>query len=246
VEPEYLNSPADLTAYPKNGQIKIIFYSNNKEDMFDGFNIYVSESSSLKTQTDILPVKNPATGSIPTINNTSKQISPTVPIEVTITRDADDNPIENSVRYYIIVKAHSIRNFKSEPSNETSTTPRIENTGGTTIAENEGFNFNALTKSIPYDLIFKIINNQPYLQAGNNAVIQSKGYSGNWELINTADTEGYVGSETPLIAQTGYVYLIRTSDNRYGKIQVTAVQTSPTASITIIWAFQQIINNKDI
>ncbi len=244
IEPEYLNSPTDLTAYPKNNQIKIKFYSSNKEDKFDGFNIYISKSSSLKTLTDLLPVKNPFMGSIPTINKTSKDINFNVPIEITIQRDANDDYIENGIRYYLIVKAHSIRNFKSEPCNENSTTPRIDNLEEVTIYENEGFNFSSFNKTEPYQFIFKIINNKPFLIGQNNAGIQSKGYYENWELVNQADEEGYVNS--PLKIKEGYVFLLKTVDNYYGKIQVTYIELSATPYIKIIWAFQQNLNNKDI
>lgn len=245
VEPEFLNAPFDLSAYPKNNSIKIKFYSNNKEDRFDGFNLYFSDSSSLKSQTSLLPVKNPATGSIPTISRTSKQINPSIPLEISITRDANDKIIENGIRYYIIIKAHSIRNFKSQPSNETKTTPRIESTETITLFENQGFNFDTLNINTPYNFILKKLNDQLYLTAQNGSSIQSKGYYANWELLNTADTTGYVDNTTPLRVYSGYVFLIKTADSKYGKIQIKEMNTV-SSYIKITWAFQQNLNNEDI
>lgn len=246
VEPEFLNTPFNLIAYPKNGQIKVKFYSSNKEDKFDGFNIYISQSSSLKYQTDLLPIKNPSTGGIPSINSTSKDINPLQPIELTISRDQDDKPLENGIRYYFIVKAHSIRNYKSEPSNETYTTPRIDNLEGVIIYENGGFNFEAQDKVTPYDIKFEITGGKPYLVAQNSALIQSKGYFEDWELVNQANEDGYVDSTTPLLMETGHVFLIKTSDSHYAKIQISALNLSPIPYIKIIWAYQQNSNNKDI
>ena len=247
VEPEYLNPPSDLIVYPKNNKIKVKFYSSNSEDKFDGFNIYISTSSPLKNQTGLLPVKNPTAGSIPTINKTSKEIDPNTPIEIIIERDADDNSIENGITYYVAVKAHSIRNYKSQPSNEASATPRIDNLDGVTIYANEGFNFKTLKKSAPYDFIFTINNSRPYITAQNNCVIQSKGYQENWEMINTVNEKAFEDlTVVPFQIENGHVLLIRTDDNRYGKIQIKEINTGANQYIKIIWAFQQNYNNMDI
>ncbi len=246
VEPEFLNPPFDLKVFPKDNQIKIRFYSSNSESKFDGFNIYISQSSSLRYQYGLLPVRNPYSGGIPTINSTSANIDPNIPIEITISRDGDDNLIENGIKYYVIVKAHSIRNYKSEPGNEASTTPRVDNLISLSIYNNEGFNFNALNKITPYDFTFEIISNTPCLRAQNNSVIQSKGYYVNWEEVNIADEIGYVGSGVPIQINNGHVILIRTADNRYGKIQIKESSIAPVPYIKIIWAFQKNYNNRDI
>ena len=246
VEPEFLVPPSNLTIYPKNNKIKIQFYSSNIEDKFDGFNIYISTSSSLKNQSGLLPVNNPTSGSIPTISMTSKQINPNIPIQTIIERDSNDKLIENGIRYYIIVKAHSIRNYKSQPCNEAYSTPRNDNLEGLIIYNNEGFNFNNLNKTTPYDFKFIIIDNKPYLTAQNTSLIQSMGYYDNWELINEATEEGYVNNTIPLQIKEGYVFLIKTGDTRYGKIQIKEVNTAGTSYIKFIWAFQQNLNNRDI
>ncbi len=248
VEQEYLNSPSDLTVYPQNNKIKIRFYSSNSEDKLDGFNIYISKSSRLKNKHGLEPVKNPSSGSIPTINRTSKEIDPHTPIEVTIDRDAEDGLIENYNTYYIIVRAHSIRNLKSQPSNEASTTPRIDNLDGIIIDPDHGFNFSSLNKSAPYNFVFKIIKYAPYLIAQNNSRIQNKGYYENWESINKAegDEDNYVDSTTPLQFKQGHVFLIRTADSRYGKIQIKELNAGANPYIKIKWAFQQNYNNTDI
>ncbi len=249
VQPEYLNAPSELKAYPGNGKIKLKFYSNNKEDKFDGFNVYISKSSSLKNQSSLLPVKNPETGGIPTIVATSKDIDPTVPITVEITRDADDNPIENGITYYFIVKAHSIRNFKSEPSNEVSTTPRIDNITGVILYTNEGFNFSTFDKTSPYNFVFTVQNTsdkKAFITGKNNTLVQSKGYYQNWEDVNKADTDGYIQSEIPVEIQEGYVILFKTADSHYTKIYIKELNLSSTPYIKFIWAYQSIAGNTDI
>ncbi len=246
VEPEFLNPPFDLKVFPKNNKIKVRFYSSNSESKFDGFNIYISQSSSLRNQYGLLPVRNPSYGGIPTINSTTAQIDPNIPIEVTIDRDGDDNPIENGIKYYLIVKAHSIRNYKSEPGNEASTTPRVDNLIGLSIYNNEGFNFNNSTKTPPYNFTFEIISNTPCLRARNSSIIQSKGYHANWEEVNIADENGYVNSTVPIQINNGHVILIKTADNRYGKIQIKEFSIAPAPYIKIIWAFQKNYNNRDI
>jgi len=245
VEPEYLNPPFDLIAFPKDNKIKLQFYSNNSEEKFDGFNIYISTTTPLKNL-HLLPVKQPGSGSIPTISRTSKDIDPNKPIEVTIELDASDENILNSTTYYLFVKSHSIRNYKSEPSNESSTTPRPEGDENDPLYENQGFNFNTLRKKQPYNFIFKRVNNKLCLIAGSGNLIQSMGYYNNWELINMAPEEGYVNSTVPLQVKEGYVFIIKTDDNRYGKIQIKEVKTGANPYIKYRWAYQRNQNNRDI
>ncbi len=249
VQPEYLNAPSDLTAYPENGKIKIKFYSNNKEDTFDGFNIYISKSSLVKSQPLLLPIANPDTGGIPTVVSTSKDIAPSVPISVEINRDANDNPIENGVTYYIIVRAHSTRNFKSEPSNEASTTPRIDNMSGILLYDNDGFRFSSLSKSTPYDFVVTIQNsttNKAFITGKNGCMIQNKGYYQDWGEVNQADTTGYIEENIPVEIKEGYVIIFKTADSHYAKIFVHQISFTGVPYIKIWWAYQPVINNKDI
>lgn len=249
VQPEYITAPSDLIAYPGNRKVKLKFYSNNSEDRFDGFNIYISRSSSLKSQYALLPVKNPETGGIPTIIATSKDIDPSVPITVELTYDADDNPIENGITYYFIVKAHSTRNFKSEPSNEASTTPRIDDLTGVILYTNEGFSFNSFSKDSPYNFIFKIQHNpikKAYIIGKNGTQVQSKGFYHNWEEVNKADREGYIQSDIEIEIKQGYVILFKTSDSHHAKIYIKELNLNTNPYIKFIWAYQSIAGNIDI
>ncbi|MBN1898924.1 MAG: hypothetical protein JW827_09115 [Spirochaetes bacterium] len=249
VQPEYLNAPSNLKAYPGNGTIRLEFLSNNKEDKFDGFNIYISKSSSLKSQSSLLPVQNPSTGGIPTIVKTSKEINPDSSLFVEINRDNEDKPIENGITYYFICRAHSIRNFKSEPSNETSTTPRIESTASVVLNTNEGFSFTAFSQSAPFDFIFTVQDvsgKKAFLTGKNNTQIQSKGYYDDWKKVNKADTEGYLMSEIPIQVQQGYVILLKTSSGHYAKIYIESLDLSSDPAMRFIWAFQQLVGNIDI
>ncbi len=243
VEPEYLNPPSNVILYPQNNKIKIKFFANNQESTFDGFNVYLSKSSSLKSQSTLLAIPNPSTGGIPTINRSSQDIVLGVPIEIILDRDENDKPLENGITYYCFVKSHSYRNYRSEPSNETSSTPRIDDVSGIILNDQEGFNFSSFNKTPPYHFLFKIIDNHFYFVAQNSSLIQSKGYYQNWELVQKADENGYVTENTPLLIETGYVFIIKTPENKYGKIQITEMNGP---SIKFIWAFQNIINNKDI
>jgi len=249
VQPEYITAPSDLTAYPGNGKVKLKFYSNNKEDKFDGFNVYISRSSSLKSQYSLLPVKNPQTGGIPTIIATSKDIDPSVPITVEIAYDADDNPLENGVTYYFIVKSHSIRNFKSDPSNEVSTTPRIDNLTGVILYTNEGFSFSTFSKTTPYNFVFKVQYNpvkKSYIIGKNGTQVQSKGFYYNWEEVNKADADGYIQSDIEVEIKQGYVILFKTSDSHYAKIYIKELNLDTNPYIKFIWAYQTIAGNTDI
>jgi len=247
LEPEYLNPPYNLKVFPGNEEIIVKFYSNNTEKNFDGFNIYISKNASVKNQTGITPIPNQNNGSIPTISLSSKDINPEDPIKVTIKRDVNGNPLENGIRYYVIARAHSIKNFISQPSNEDYTTPRLENTNNVIIYENEGFNFYTQDKSSPFNFIFKMINTNAYIKAQANNSLQSLGFFMDWREIKTAPNDGYVNSSSPILIKPGYVIIVKTDDERYGKIQIKDINTDAQIPyIKIIWAFQANYNNKDI
>lgn len=243
IEPEYLNTPLNLAAYSKNSKIRLKFFLSNKEETFDGLNIYLSRTSSVKAQANLLPVKNPSTGSLPSMSLTSSQVTLGQPWEIEIDRDENDEPIENGIKYYIILKSHSFRNFKSEPSNESSATPRPESASPVILQDNEGFSFNSFSKQAPYHLLFRIIDLKMFFFGQNGAQLQSKGYYENWADIREADETGYALENTPFPAEPGHVYLIRTSENKYGKFQVLSADS---LSVLINWAFQNMPNNKDI
>lgn len=250
VQYDYLNPPSDLKAYPKNRKIKVLFYSSNREEKFSGFNLYISRSSSLKSQANLLPVKNPKTGGLPTIPLTASEIDPDSPVSVEIEYDANDNPIENGITYFLIVKACNIRGLESQPSNETSTTPRIENTNGVILYTNEGFNLKTQTKNTPYNFIFSVKSNpakKGYIIAKNNTLIQSKGYYDNWEKLNKADETGYIQSDIPLEIENGYLIIFKTPEQNYAKIWIKELKLDTSIPyVKFYWAYQTLSGNTDI
>jgi len=250
VETEQINAPSGLVAYPKDSKIKIKFYSNNKEEKFSGFNIYISKSSSLRSQPSLTPVKNPINGGLPTISASPSDIDPNIPIITELKFDAENNYIENGITYFLIVKSFSIRGIESLPSNEVSVTPRIENTNGVILYTNEGFNFKNFSKSAPYDFIFTIQNTpvkKAFITGKNESKIISKGFYLNWEEINQADTTGYINQNIPIEINEKYVILFKTSDNHYAKIWIVNLNLdSNNPYLKFIWAYQTVPNNTSI
>ncbi len=244
LEPDFLNPPGGLIAYSLDNKIKIKFYSSNNESKFDGFNVYISKESSLKNR-NILPVKNPSTGGIPTIIKQSKDIIPSEPIEIVLERDSSGNYIENGITYYIIVKAHNIDNKLSLPSNEVSATPRRESEEDVVLSINEGFNIETANKSSPFTFKLIKINGNFYLISENGNGILSKGYYDNWELVNEADESGYITDDTPVLIKEGYLLLVKTVNDNYGKIWITSIDNI-NERIYFKWAYQKVKNNREI
>ncbi len=242
LEPEFLNPPGGVVAYSLNNKIKIKFYSHNSEDTFDGFNIYISKESSVKSK-KINPVKNPSTGAVPTISLLAKNISPDSPIEITLNRDSNDEYIENGITYFIIIKSHNMHDYKSDASNEVSATPRISNLTGINIPINNGFNISAQDTSTPWSFKFEKINNNYYIIPQNSNGIISKGFYSDWNDVNLADENNYTTTDIPILINTGYVFIIKTTDSHYGKIQIKEITDT---EIKFIWAYQQIQNNREI
>ncbi len=241
VEPEFINPPGSVSAYSLNNKIKIKFYASNKESNFDGFNVYVAKESSLRNK-KLNPVKNPANGSVPTISMSAKNVDSSVPVEITISRDSNDEYIENGITYFIIVKSHSINNVLSEPSNEVSATPRISNLNGVTVAVNSGFNMSTHSTSQLWDFKFQKISNKFYIVPLNGAGVSTKGYYEDWTAVNSADDIEFVYN-APLFIEQGDVIVIKTADEHYGKIQIKNLSES---GVEFIWAYQQIQYNKEI
>ncbi len=240
-EPQHLNPPMNLIAYPGNEKIYIKFYATNQESEFIGFNIYISKSSSVRNQ-KINPVKNPDTGGLPTISMTVSQIAENNTVCVEIDRDSNDDYLENGTTYYIIARAVSRKGYKSDPSNEASTTPRPESSEDVILYNGEGFNLQKGSKSTPYNFTLNI-DSKVYIKGENGTYIMNMGYYSDWREVNEAPEAGYIEPGLPVEISKNYIIIFKDSGGNYSKIYITDTGDN---FIKFKWAYQTVKGNRSI
>ncbi|MES0488793.1 MAG: hypothetical protein ABUK01_02305 [Leptospirales bacterium] len=134
-EQEFLERPVDLAVTALSGQkFKVEYNVQNKEDTFDGYNLYISRHSSGDGGGNLNLKAYNYDGSVPTFVHSSADYDLTNTVSVTlydymgVTQAIDGStvvyyvPFETGVTYYFKIKAHSQFDTLSEFSNEVSAT----------------------------------------------------------------------------------------------------------------------------
>jgi len=237
--PNIIKAPFNLVLYPHNGSITVQFESYNNEENFDGFNVYLSQSSGIRTS-GIEPLK--PNGTLPTIPATRYETSGGKVIRWTFSKDASNDPLLNGVTYYVSVRSRSYDGFLSDFTAEVSTTPRPESSSVLFLANGSGFSLVNNNFSEPYDIKLTRQSNVSFLSCPSGR-IKDEGYYYSMEEYNRVVDDGFlpVGASVP-VAQ-GHVYIIKRTDNRFGKIYVKSVDDT---GINFEWAFQEVVGNLDI
>jgi hypothetical protein len=79
----------------------------------------------------------------------------------------------------------------------------------------------------------------------NGAGLQDLGYMENLDKADIAPDQGYSLEGKSIAVLLGHVFAVKTGSNKYGKIIVTAIGTSPDYSITFNAAFQTLEGNRN-
>ena len=239
-EPDYIKPVHSLSAYPHNGFFSISFTSVNDEERFDGFNVYLSASSEVASQ-GIAPLS--PVGSLPTIPAQPVPAGSSRTVTWNVAKDADNAPLVNGTTYFIVVRSHSTREYLSDPCNETGTTPRPESSGLLSVAAGDGYSLRTGGVSLPWDFDLVQTNSLLYLRPLNGGVLKDEGYYSDPAFYNSVVTNGFPSSPLLLQAVDGHVYVLKTSDRKFGRISVDSVLGS---SIQFRWAFQNKAGNLHI
>ena len=233
--PNTLSPPYNLKIYPGSDSITIHFSAKNSEEKFDGYNIYISKSATIRSSS-ISPLKN--NNLLPTISQnpmTSEQF-----FEYTITLFNDLETIQNGTTYFITIKAHDYENFQSLFSEEVSTTPRPE--GNATISVGKNFDLSTGNIQTLGNFTFKTQNNTVLLFS-NNDYWQDLGYYSSASEQNKAPESGYFPNHTDIPVHLKHIYICKTTTTNFAKIYITNLSEN---SFSFYWAYQTIAKNKDI
>jgi len=128
-----LATPAGFNVYPLPGSsFKVSYFVQNSEDIFDGYNLYITRESTGEVVTTAPLQPYTINGALPTFIHSAADFNPTSPVEITLTLYMDTRldlsgnistnyiPFEPGVYYFFKIKAHSIYDTYSTFSNEVS------------------------------------------------------------------------------------------------------------------------------
>jgi hypothetical protein len=237
--PDYLRPVSEVKAYPGDNQLVVSFKSQNTESKFDGFNLYISRSSSLRGQ-NLAPVRNNDT--LPTLVSSAAAIALNDSVSIQVDKDADGVPIQNGITYFLAIRAHNVDAFESDLSMEVSTTPRIQCVTQVHLVLSNGFSLKNNSTTPPWDI--KLVEWESSLHlAPVDCQLKDEGYYPDWKLVNKVQDSGFAPVNAYLKVYVGHVYLLKTLDNRFGKIHVLGTTAN---AISFFWAFQSVPGNRDI
>lgn len=237
--PDYLRPVSDVKAYPGNNQLTLSFKSQNSESKFDGFNVYLSRSSALIGQ-NLTAVRNNDT--LPTVISSASSIALNDSVLIQLDKDANGDPIQNGITYFLAIRAHNVDSYESDLSMEVSTTPRVQSVTQVHLVLSNGFSLKNNSTIPPWDIKLVEWDSSLHL-AAVDCQLKDEGYYLDWQQLNKVQDSGFAPLNSYMKITVGHTYLMKTSDNRFGKIHVLGATST---SIRFFWAFQNVVGNKDI
>jgi len=233
--PNTLSPPYNLKIYPGSDSITVHFMANNSEKKFDGYNIYISKSSTIRSSS-ISPLKN--NNLLPTISQNPMSSEKEFEYKITLFNDLET--IQNGTTYFVAIKSHDYENFTSILSEEVSTTPRPE--GNATISAGQHFDLSTGTVKNLGNFTLKTQSNAVFLFSDND-YWQDLGYYSSAFEQNKAPESGYFPNHTNIPVLLKHIYICKTSSTNFAKIYITKITEN---SFSFYWAYQTIPQNKDI
>ncbi len=237
--PDYLRPVSGVQAYPHNGSVTILFHSQNSESKFDGFNVYLSTSSSLAGR-DLVPIRNNNTE--PTFISSASVIATDPVVTIHLDEDSDGNPLQNGTTYYFAVRAHNYDSFESDFSMEVSTTPRVESVTQCEVALSNGYSLRTGSSGQPWD--FKTVMSMGNLHfVSTTCQIKDEGFYDNPMSYNKVTDGGFSLPGSYIRIYTNHLYVFKTDEDRFGKVYIDSIDG---LVIHFRWAYQAVLGNKDI
>lgn len=264
-----MSPPLGLRSVTQNGQVTLFWYTSNYEKNFGGYFIFKAEGdfshlssdstlSSAFVKVDSLEI-NKANAS--TVLYSDKMQSAVV------------RGLTNGKTYSFAVVAYNRKDKKeiSYPSNIVVDTPRpdimsvtIKSASTAQVTGDDskaGFDFNTF-QVVPVPATGYTSNNgadiineaydpskagdiRPWLAGMNGAGLQDLGYMDDLDGADIAPAQGYSAEGKSIAVLLGHVYAVKTGDNRYGKLLVTAIGGAPDYSVTFNAAFQTQAGNRN-
>jgi hypothetical protein len=258
---EKLSPPLGLHSVTGNKQVTLFWYTSNYEDDFQGYYIFRA-SGDLTGQTgdSLLSASFALVDSLPVAGYSDDLVSKTI------------QNLTNGETYSFAVVAYAYYGEQiSHPSNVIKDTPRPEimsvklKSASTAQVNGDdsqaGFDFNTFAVvSVPAtgytntngaDIINEAFdpssagNIRAWLAGMNGGGLQDLGYMTDLNEADVAPSSGYSEEGKSIAVLLGHVYAVKTGDNRYGKLIVTNIGSSPDYAITFNAAFQTQAGNRN-
>jgi hypothetical protein len=269
LEKSKLAPPLGLSSITQSGQITLLWYTSNYEKDFGGYFVFQAEGDLTSMSSDSALSSAFVKMDSVVINDKDADMQNYSDKIVTSVRKG----LINGKTYSFAVATYNKKDKKkiSYPSNIIKDTPRPEIatvtlksastnqvTGDDTQA---GFDFDTFTVvEVPAkgytnangaDIINEAFDPssgstiRPWLSGMNGAGLQDLGYMENLDKADIAPELGYSQEGKSIAVILGHVFAVKTGSNKYGKIIVTAIGSSPDYSITFNAAFQTQDGNRN-
>jgi hypothetical protein len=245
IEKEKLSPPLGLKSVTQNEQVTLFWYTSNYEEDFGGYFVFQAEGdyTSLSSDNSIDESIFAKVDSI-TMSGSSDAV-----VSATITGLANGTTYSFAVASFDKDDHEKI----SYPSNIVKDTPRPDintvtvqsaSTGDVTGNDSQaGFDFNEFevvevpdimgdytTEDQVVDMVNEAFdpsaantNIRPWIAGMNGAGLQDLGYMENLDGSDIAPAQGYSDTGKSIAVLLGHLYAIKTGDNLYGKLIITAI-----------------------
>lgn len=264
-----MSPPLGLQSVTQNGQITLFCYTSNYEKNFGGYYIFQANGD-LTTQSSDSSLST-AFVKVDSIIFNEEKASNLVYSDKVVS--AVRKNLTNGSTYSFAVAAYNRKDKKeiSYPSNIISDTPRpdiatvtIKSASTNQVPGDDskaGFDFDTFavvsvpasgyTNSNSADIINEAFDpgNKTDIRAWfagmNGGGLQDLGYMDNLDKADIAPDRGYSAEGKSIVAVAGHVYAVKTGNNKFGKILITAVSGAPDYAVTFNAAFQTQDGNRN-
>jgi hypothetical protein len=258
-----LAPPLGLSSITGDEEVALTWFTSNFEDDFEGYIVFMAEGEFGSDQSTELPT---AFAPVDTLEFSSSG----TPRNLTISGLDNDSTYSFAVVSWNgdddVSRASNIVEDTPRPEISSVTLTSASTNDVTGNDATAGFDFDDFTpKSVPLDIngadymnangadiVHEAFDPSPendnirsWLAGMNNGGVQDLGYMASLDSANVAPPVGYAGNGESVLLTVGHVYAIKTGENRFGKIIVTAIQPGQNATVTFNAAFQDDTGNRN-
>lgn len=256
-----LAPPLGLRSVTQNGQVTLFWYTSNYEDDFGGYFIFQAEGD-YTTLTSDSSINESIFTKVDSIEFSKSS-------DAIVTKTIAGLANGTTYSFAVATFDKDDKEKISYPSNVVKDTPRPDiqtvvitsaSTGDVTGDDTQaGFDFHAFqVVEVPAtlgdyttpDSVVDMVNEafdpgaantniRPWIAGMNGAGLQDLGFMTDLDASDMAPLQGYSNTGASITALLGHLYAIKTGDNRYGKLIITAIgDEGDNYSITFNAAFQ--------